>query len=50
MSFPIDIRQREPEATRAKTIFSVPFTFDVFQEYLCKDGLIVKMQRAVETL
>ena len=27
-----------------------PFSFDAFEEYLCKDGLIAETQRAVQTL
>ena len=38
------------QVTRAKTIFPPPFSFDEFQEYLCKDGLIAKTRRAVQTL
>ena len=30
------------QSTRAKTIFSPPFSFDAFQEYLPKDGIIAK--------
>ena len=37
-------------STWAKIIFSPPFSFDAFQEYLCKDGLFAKTHKAVETL
>ena len=38
------------QVTRAKTIFPPPFSFDEFQEYLCKDGLIAETQRTEQTL
>ena len=43
-------RDTEAPSTRAKTIFSPPFSLAAFQEYLRKDGLIAKTDLAVETL
>ena len=40
----------EAPSIRAKAIFSPPFSFDAFQEFLRKDGLIAKTHRAVVTL
>ena len=34
-------------STQANTIFTPPFSFDTFHEYLCKDGLIAKTHWAV---
>ncbi|CAL8369119.1 unnamed protein product [Boreogadus saida] len=42
--------QNQRPTTRAKTIFSPPFSFDAFQEFLHEDGLIAKTHEAVETL
>ena len=36
-------------STRAKTIFSTPFSLAAFQEFLCKNRLIAKTHLAVET-